>query len=70
MTYTVADLIREVRKPGKMTMTVPTAHDMARITIDKSDLLLELAQYDKDETAPWIVVSIRSDGARNLDLNS
>jgi hypothetical protein len=67
-TMTIADLIAEIRKPGKIEMPVPTATDVVHLVVEKSDLLRALAEYEPTDTAPWCFYG-ESDGVRRLDID-
>jgi hypothetical protein len=70
MTYTVADLRRDLRKPGKAYFPVPTGDDVSHIAIDKSDMLLELQGLDADEVAPWCIYDEKFREGRKFDINN
>jgi hypothetical protein len=59
---TNAQLIRAVRKPGRVYMTVMTANDCARIPVDKSFLIDLLKDQPADEKADWQVFGNLGDG--------
>lgn len=65
---TNADLIREVRKPGKIEMPVNSTHDVFFILVDKSSLIATLSVLEPQEAAPWEMVelSFDNDGIRRL----
>lgn len=64
------ELIRELRKPGKVEMPVNTAHDTYHIVIDKSDLIAQLINQPQDEQAGWVFMDLTFDngGVRRLDI--
>ena len=61
-TMTNADLIREVRKPGRVYMTVMTANDCARVPVEKTFLINLLKDQPADERAAWQVYGNLGDG--------
>lgn len=67
---TVAQLLREVRKPGRIIMPVNSRHDIFPIQVQKQDLILLLEELNKPEyptMAPWYVVDRVGDTLR-LDV--
>lgn len=53
MITTNRQLIAEVRKPGKVFMSVCGEHDAPYMAVEKSDLLHYLQNGPADEMAPW-----------------
>ena len=66
---TNADLIREIRKPGKVSVPVLQVDGVERIIAEKSDLIAYLAGLEPDGCANWCFVS-ETDGVRNLDIQN
>lgn len=67
---TVTELLREVRKPGKVRMPVSSRHDLFPMFVEKADLIYlleELAKPEYPSMAPWYVVA-RADGVLFLDV--
>lgn len=67
---TVAELLREVRKPGKIVMPVAGGDDVFNITVEKADLIVLLTELSGEEfpqRAPWYVVR-RANGFLHLDI--
>ena len=54
------ELIREIRKPGKVYVTVIMPGDVARIVAEKADLIAYLSDLDPKAPAPWTFVSGRT----------
>lgn len=59
---TNAELIRAIRKPGRVYMTVMTANDVARIPVEKTFLIDLLRDQPADEPAMWAVYGNLGDG--------
>ena len=66
MTITVAELVAEVRKPGKVTMPVVAPHNVHILTVEKGDLLKLLGQMDPTDKAPWYIIQ-RDSGYLHID---
>jgi hypothetical protein len=47
------ELLRELRKPGRIWMPVVGKHDVTHIEIKKADLIDRLKELDPDSDAPW-----------------
>jgi hypothetical protein len=56
------ELIRAVRQPGRVYMTVMTANDVARIPVEKTFLIDMLRDQPADEQAMWSVYGNLGDG--------
>lgn len=60
-----ADIIREVRKPGKVYIGMLIAHDVVHVVAEKSDLIEWLTRYrDADDCG---VYATRNEGALYID---
>lgn len=69
--YSVADMIREVRKPGKIEADVNSEHDAYCMLIEKSDLLDKLRGMDANGESPWCLRDVgHPDGTRRLTVIS
>ena len=65
---TCRQLIAEVRKPGRIEMTVVAQHDPFRVVVEKTDLLRILGEMPADSAAPWCFCGEpHPDGTRTLD---
>jgi hypothetical protein len=62
------ELIRAVRKPGRVYMTVHTKHDVARIPVEKTFLINLLRDQPANDEAMWTVYGNLGDGIF-LDIN-
>lgn len=56
------ELLREVRKPGRVYMTMLAGQDVARIPVEKAFLLDLLRDQPADEKALWAVYGNLGDG--------
>lgn len=61
-----ADLIAELRKPGKVEVPFNSQHDMFHVLAEKADLLRILKKLDPAAAAPWYVDLVHDDGTRSL----
>jgi hypothetical protein len=66
------ELLRELRKPGKIFMPVTTQHDVVHLAVEKAYLIDILQQQPPAETAWWGFVGDDQNrtGERWLDVNS
>jgi len=62
------ELIRAVRRPGRVYMTVHTADDVVRVPVEKTFLINLLRDQPADEEAMWAVYGDLGDGIF-LDVN-
>lgn len=67
---TVAALIKELRKPGRVEMPVLAEHDVFHIVVEKHDLIDQLRKLKPEDMAPWSLHGDGSDngGVRRLDV--
>lgn len=68
---TTQELIRELRKPGKVLVPVVMAEDVCHIKADKEDLILYLQAFCRPNApAPWTFYGETRGGSRWLDVQS
>lgn len=67
---TIAELVAELRKAGKVEVPVNSRHDTFYILVEKSDLIRNISEYGApSDPAPWYVSEVHPDGTRSLDVN-
>lgn len=65
---TVLELVKEIRKPGRIYMPVMLSGDVTYVAVEKSDLLdLLLCNYLNSDPAPWAFYG-EHNGHRKLDV--
>lgn len=64
---TAQQLVREIKKAGKVRMPILLAGDVTYMNVEKSDLLQWLAECDPEAEAPWAIYQ-RGDGFIRLDV--
>lgn len=64
---TIKELIKELRKPGKIYMPVLMAGDIEYLAIEKNDLIEVLMAKEADDIAPWNFYGEFANG-RKLDV--
>ena len=79
-TVTVRELIREIKRPGRVALPVMLPSgcsinsgiwraNVVRIEVVKADVLGWLTSYAPDDIAPWYIVR-RENGLLELDVNN
>lgn len=63
---TNAEMIKEIRKPGRVLMPVMMPNDVIYIEVKKADLIWNLKNAAQSDTCPWIIYS-QSDSEMILD---
>lgn len=66
---TNGEMIKELRKPGKVYMPVCSANDVTHIAIEKSDLISILQDRDVNADCDWTFYGMFN-GGRKLDINT
>lgn len=62
------EMIREVRKPGRIEMPVLAGPDVIHLIVEKSDLLGQLERQAPNANCIWVMADEQSGGVRRLDI--
>ena len=62
------EIMREVRKPGRIEMPVLAGADVVHLIVEKSDLLGQLERGAPDDECVWALTGQPCGGVRRLDV--